>query len=51
MIKGGLAHRGMAVIEVVSNCHVNFGRRNVSPEPEELIAWIGRQSASPEVAR
>ncbi|MFQ5419378.1 MAG: 2-oxoglutarate ferredoxin oxidoreductase subunit beta [Anaerolineae bacterium] len=51
LIKGGMAHKGTAVIEVISNCHVNFGRRNVSGEPEELIAWIGRQTISPEFAQ
>lgn len=51
MIKGGLAHQGMAVVEAVSNCHINFGRRNVSGEPEELITWIGRQSVSQDVAQ
>lgn len=51
MIKSGLAHPGMAVVEVISNCHVNFGRKNVSAEPEELIAWIGRQTVSPDIAQ
>jgi 2-oxoglutarate ferredoxin oxidoreductase subunit beta len=51
MIRRGLAHQGMAVVEVISNCHVNFGRRNVSPEPEELIIWIGRQTVSADIAQ
>lgn len=51
MVRGGLAHQGMAVIEVISNCHVNFGRRNVSGEPQELIAWIGRQTVSEDIAQ
>ena len=51
MIKGGLAHKGMSVVEVVSNCHVNFGRRNVTGEPEKLIAWIGQRTVSPNVAQ
>jgi len=51
MIKGGLAHKGMSVVEVISNCHVNFGRRNVSGEPDELIAWIGRRTVTPEIAK
>ncbi len=51
MIKGGLAHKGMAVIEVVSNCHINFGRHNVSGKPEEMIAWIGRRTVSPDTAQ
>ena len=50
MIKGGLAHKGMSVVEVISNCHVNFGRRNVSGEPEELISWIGQQTISQDLA-
>ncbi len=50
IIKGGLAHKGMSVVEVISNCHVNFGRRNVSGEPEELISWIGRQTVSQDLA-
>ena len=51
MIKGGLAHPGMAVVEVISNCHVNFGRRNVSAEPEEMLLWIGRQTVSHDIAQ
>ncbi len=51
MIKGGLSHPGMAVIEVISNCHVNFGRYNVGSEPEEVIAWIGRRTVSQDIAR
>lgn len=51
MIKGGLAHQGMSVVEVISNCHVNFGRKNVSAEPEELIIWIGQQTVSQDVAQ
>lgn len=51
MIRGGLAHQGMAVVEVISNCHVNFGRRNVSAEPEEMIAWIARQTISPDISQ
>ncbi len=50
MIKGGLAHKGMSVVEVISNCHVNFGRRNVSGEPEELISWIGQRTVSQDLA-
>ncbi|MBI4447154.1 MAG: 2-oxoglutarate ferredoxin oxidoreductase subunit beta [Acidobacteria bacterium] len=51
MIKGGLAHSGMSVVEALSNCHINFGRRNVSGKPEELIAWISRQTVSHDIAR
>lgn len=51
MIRGGLAHPGMAVVEVISNCHVNFGRRNVSGDPVELVSWIGARSVSQEISQ
>jgi 2-oxoglutarate ferredoxin oxidoreductase subunit beta len=50
MVKGGLAHPGMSVIEVISNCHINFGRKNVSAKPQEMIMWIGRQTVSQDIA-
>lgn len=40
LIKGGLAHKGFAVIEVMSNCHTQFGRRNKHPDPAELVQHI-----------
>ena len=40
MIRQGLAHPGMAVIEVISNCHVNYGRRNRHPQAPEMVGWI-----------
>jgi 2-oxoglutarate ferredoxin oxidoreductase subunit beta len=51
MITGGLTHPGMSVVEIISNCHVNFGRYNVSPEPEELITWIGQRTVSQDLAQ
>lgn len=40
IIKGGMAHKGFAVIEVMSNCHTQFGRRNQHPDPAELVEHI-----------
>jgi len=37
LIRGGLNHKGFAVIEVLSNCHTQFGRRNKLSDPIELI--------------
>ncbi len=37
MIKGGLKHKGFAVIEVMSNCHTQYGRRNKLADPVDLI--------------
>ncbi|MFQ5612801.1 MAG: 2-oxoglutarate ferredoxin oxidoreductase subunit beta [Anaerolineae bacterium] len=51
LIKRGLTHQGMSVVEIISNCHVNFGRRNVSRDPVEMVSWISRQSVSQDIAR
>ena len=40
MIRLGLAHKGMAVVEVISNCHVNYGRKNRHPDAPEMVNWI-----------
>lgn len=40
LIKNGMAHKGFAVIEVMSNCHTQYGRRNQHPDPAELVEHI-----------
>jgi 2-oxoglutarate ferredoxin oxidoreductase subunit beta len=40
LIRGGLQHKGFAVIEVMTNCHTQFGRRNEHPDPAELVHYI-----------
>ena len=40
MLRLGMAHKGMAVIEVITNCHVNYGRKNKHPQAAEMISWI-----------
>jgi 2-oxoglutarate ferredoxin oxidoreductase subunit beta len=40
LIRDGLDHHGFAVIEVLSNCHTQFGRRNKLPDPMQLIKHI-----------
>ncbi|MFQ5398703.1 MAG: thiamine pyrophosphate-dependent enzyme [Anaerolineae bacterium] len=40
MIRLGMSHPGMSVIEVITNCHVNYGRRNQHPEAPEMVHWI-----------
>ncbi|MDD5087173.1 MAG: thiamine pyrophosphate-dependent enzyme [bacterium] len=46
LIKGGLEHKGFAVIEVMANCHTQYGRRNKHPDPAELIQFIGSRAVS-----
>jgi 2-oxoglutarate ferredoxin oxidoreductase subunit beta len=40
LIKNGLKHKGFSVIEVMANCHTQWGRRNKFPDPAELIESI-----------
>ncbi|MDP8206785.1 MAG: thiamine pyrophosphate-dependent enzyme [Candidatus Electryonea clarkiae] len=40
ILKKGFAHNGFAFIEVVSNCHTQFGRRNRMADPMNMIKWI-----------
>jgi 2-oxoglutarate/2-oxoacid ferredoxin oxidoreductase subunit beta len=40
LIRGGMKHKGFAVIEVMTNCHTQYGRRNQHPDPAELIEHL-----------
>ncbi len=40
LIRGGMQHKGFAVIEVMANCHTQYGRRNKHPDPAELVEFI-----------
>jgi len=40
VIKAGFEHNGFSVIEILSNCHVNWGRKNDHPDPFELVQWM-----------
>jgi 2-oxoglutarate ferredoxin oxidoreductase subunit beta len=46
LIKGGLQHKGFAVIEVMSNCHTQFGRRNQHPDPAEFVQDIASRGVT-----
>lgn len=36
----GFKNKGFSIIEVISNCHINFGRRNEMKTPIEMFKWI-----------
>jgi 2-oxoglutarate ferredoxin oxidoreductase subunit beta len=42
-IKDGLSHHGFSVIEALSNCHTQYGRRNKMSDPVVMIDWIANQ--------
>jgi 2-oxoglutarate ferredoxin oxidoreductase subunit beta len=46
VIQEGLKNKGFSLIEVVSNCHERFGKRNKMKSPYEMIEWIRSRSVS-----
>jgi len=40
LIIKGFEHRGFSFIEVLSNCHINLGRKNKMASAMENLAWI-----------
>jgi 2-oxoglutarate ferredoxin oxidoreductase subunit beta len=40
VIKEAIQHKGFSVVEVFSNCHINWGRKNEHGDPFELIQWM-----------
>jgi 2-oxoglutarate ferredoxin oxidoreductase subunit beta len=46
LIAQGIQRKGFSVIEVMSNCHIQFGRRNRMKDPVTMMKWL-RDSAIP----
>lgn len=40
MIKAGLQHKGFSLVEVLSNCHINWGRKNEYAAAADLIKHL-----------
>ena len=45
-IRDGLEHHGFSVIEVLANCHTQFGRRNKKGEISDMLNYIKEQSVA-----
>jgi len=45
-IKKALEHKGASVVEVISNCHINLGRRNKMKSPHAALEWIKNSMVS-----
>jgi 2-oxoglutarate ferredoxin oxidoreductase subunit beta len=46
MIKKSFEHKGFSVVEVISNCHINLGRRNKMKDPLTMDRWIASKTVS-----
>lgn len=40
VIKKSFEHKGFSVVEVISNCHINLGRKNKMKDPLTMTKWI-----------
>jgi 2-oxoglutarate ferredoxin oxidoreductase subunit beta len=40
LIEKAIQKRGFSVVEVMSNCHIQFGRRNQMGDPVTMIKWL-----------
>jgi len=46
LIEKGIKKKGFSVIEVMSNCHVQFGRRNKMGDPVTMLNWFKDSAVS-----
>ncbi len=44
VIKKSFQHKGFSVVEAISNCHVNLGRKNKMKDPITMTKWIAGRS-------
>lgn len=46
LMEKALNKKGFAVVEVISNCHVGYGRQNNMSSPVSMIKWMRENSVS-----
>ncbi len=46
VIKKSFQHKGFSVVEVISNCHINLGRKNKMKSPISMTRWIESKTIS-----
>ncbi|MBN1196581.1 MAG: 2-oxoglutarate ferredoxin oxidoreductase subunit beta [Candidatus Aminicenantes bacterium] len=46
VVKKSFQHKGFSVVEVISNCHINLGRRNRMKDPIAMTKWIEGRTVS-----
>jgi len=48
LIEKGIRNNGFSVVEIMSNCHVQFGRRNKMGDPVTMLNWFKEHAVSGE---
>lgn len=51
LIEKGIRKLGFSVVEVMSNCHIQFGRRNEMGDPVTMMKWLKDHAVTIEKAR
>lgn len=51
LIEKAIGHVGFSVVEIMSNCHVQFGRRNKTPDPVTMMKGFKDNAVPAEAAR
>jgi len=51
LIQKALDHKGMAVIEIMTNCHTYYGRYNAMSQPEDMLAYFKKNTVQINKAR
>lgn len=46
VIKKSIQHKGFSVVEAISNCHINLGRKNKMKDPIAMGRWIAGRSVT-----
>ena len=51
LIEKSIKKRGFGVVEVLSNCHVQYGRRNKMGNPVHMMEWFKEHAVTVEKAQ
>lgn len=46
VIRKSFEHKGFSVVETISNCHINLGRRNKMKDPITMSKWIAGRTVT-----
>jgi 2-oxoglutarate ferredoxin oxidoreductase subunit beta len=50
LLEKGISRNGFSVVEIMSNCHVQFGRRNKMADPVTMLQWFKDYAVATEKA-
>ena len=50
-IKEAIAHKGISVVDAITNCHTYYGRYNGMPEPYQMMEYFKNNSVTLEKAK